>query len=248
MEKPIQTGGTLLEVTGATVTSARVVTVDVALLQASAPLLALRADGLGPGASLTTSGPCPGPHVEGEARQHGHALLARQEPAHHQRRRPRRGGEGELSPDHGGPHQPRQREHARHQQRRAPLRERRLHGGHTRRAHRLQRGTRQYRHRLQLSRLREHRRDSRRAHRRGPARKRAHHGRGHQNAGLGTITPNKALIRVDGAATRVTIGGTSLRFASSQPRARRPAALPRRPRDRRSSWRRRWPGAPPGPR
>jgi len=56
MEKPIQPGGTLLEVTGATVTSARVVTVDVALLQASAPLLALRADGLGPGASLTTSG------------------------------------------------------------------------------------------------------------------------------------------------------------------------------------------------
>lgn len=57
MEKPIQPGGTLLEVTGATVTSARVVTVDVALLQASAPLLALRADGLGPGASLTMSGP-----------------------------------------------------------------------------------------------------------------------------------------------------------------------------------------------
>jgi len=56
MEKPIQPGGTLLEVTGATVTSARVVTVDGALLQASAPLLALRADGLGPGSSLTTSG------------------------------------------------------------------------------------------------------------------------------------------------------------------------------------------------
>jgi hypothetical protein len=28
-----------------------------------------------------------------------------------------------------------------------------------------------------------------------------------KNAGLGTVTPNKALIRVDGAATRVTIGG-----------------------------------------
>ena len=55
-EKPIQAGGTLLEVAGATVTSARVVTVDVALLQASAPLLALRADALGNRASLTTSG------------------------------------------------------------------------------------------------------------------------------------------------------------------------------------------------
>ena len=56
LEKPIQAGGTLLDVAGATVTSARVVTVDVALLQASAPLLALRADALGHRASLTTSG------------------------------------------------------------------------------------------------------------------------------------------------------------------------------------------------
>ena len=55
-EKPIQPGGTLLDVAGATVTSARVVTVDVALLEASAPLLALRADALGSRASLTTSG------------------------------------------------------------------------------------------------------------------------------------------------------------------------------------------------
>jgi hypothetical protein len=55
-EKPIQPGGTLLDVTGATVTSARVVTVDQALLQASAPLLALRADALGNRASLATSG------------------------------------------------------------------------------------------------------------------------------------------------------------------------------------------------
>jgi hypothetical protein len=28
-----------------------------------------------------------------------------------------------------------------------------------------------------------------------------------KNAGLGSVTPNKALIRVDGAATRVTISG-----------------------------------------
>jgi hypothetical protein len=56
MERPIQAGGTLLDVAGATVTSARVVTVDVALLQASAPLLALRSDALGNRASLTTSG------------------------------------------------------------------------------------------------------------------------------------------------------------------------------------------------
>jgi hypothetical protein len=56
MEKPIQPGGTLLDVAGATVTSARVVTVDVALLQASAPLIALRADALGRRASLTTTG------------------------------------------------------------------------------------------------------------------------------------------------------------------------------------------------
>ena len=55
-EKPVQPGGTLLDVAGATVTSNRVVTVDVALLQASAPLLSLRADTLGNGASLTTSG------------------------------------------------------------------------------------------------------------------------------------------------------------------------------------------------
>jgi len=55
-EKPVQPGGTLLDLAGATVTSSRVVTVDVALLQASAPLLSLRADTLGNGASLTTSG------------------------------------------------------------------------------------------------------------------------------------------------------------------------------------------------
>ena len=56
VEKPIQAGGTLLDVAGATVTSARVVTVDVALLQASAPLLALRADALANRATLSTSG------------------------------------------------------------------------------------------------------------------------------------------------------------------------------------------------
>lgn len=55
-EKPIQPGGTLLDLAGATVTSGRAVTVDVALLQASAPLLALRPDPLGHGASLSTSG------------------------------------------------------------------------------------------------------------------------------------------------------------------------------------------------
>jgi hypothetical protein len=55
-EMPIQPGGTLLDVAGATVVSARAVTVDLALLQASAPLLNLHADALGHGASLTTSG------------------------------------------------------------------------------------------------------------------------------------------------------------------------------------------------
>jgi len=55
-EKPVQPGGTLLDLAGAAVTSGRAVTVDVALLQASAPLLTLRADALGNGASLTTSG------------------------------------------------------------------------------------------------------------------------------------------------------------------------------------------------
>ncbi|HEY4910420.1 MAG TPA: FecR domain-containing protein [Methylomirabilota bacterium] len=55
-EKPVQPGGTLLELAGATVTSGRAVTVDVALLQAIAPLLNLRPDALGNGASLTTSG------------------------------------------------------------------------------------------------------------------------------------------------------------------------------------------------
>ncbi len=55
-EMPIQPGGTLLDVAGATVASGRAVTVDLALLQASAPLLNLHADALGHGASLTTSG------------------------------------------------------------------------------------------------------------------------------------------------------------------------------------------------
>ena len=55
-EMPIQPGGTLLDVAGATVASARAVTVDLALLQASAPLLNLHADALGHGAALTTSG------------------------------------------------------------------------------------------------------------------------------------------------------------------------------------------------
>jgi hypothetical protein len=55
-EMPIQPGGTLLDVAGATVVSARAVTVDLALLQASASLLNLHADALGHGASLTTSG------------------------------------------------------------------------------------------------------------------------------------------------------------------------------------------------
>jgi FecR-like protein len=54
-EEPIQPGGTLLELRGAAVASARVVTVDLALLQASASLFTLHADALGHGASLTTS-------------------------------------------------------------------------------------------------------------------------------------------------------------------------------------------------
>jgi hypothetical protein len=50
-EEPIQHGGGLLDMSGATVTTQRAVTVDVALLQASALLLNLRA-----GAQLTTNG------------------------------------------------------------------------------------------------------------------------------------------------------------------------------------------------
>ena len=55
-EKPVQAGGTLLDLAGATVTTARVVTLDAALLEASAPLLNLRPDGAGNGAALATSG------------------------------------------------------------------------------------------------------------------------------------------------------------------------------------------------
>jgi hypothetical protein len=50
-EEPIQHGGGLLDMNAATVTTERAVTVDVALLQASAPLLNLRT-----GAQLTTNG------------------------------------------------------------------------------------------------------------------------------------------------------------------------------------------------
>jgi hypothetical protein len=50
-EEPIQHAGGLLEMSAATVTTQRAVTVDVALLQASAPLLSLRA-----GAQLTVNG------------------------------------------------------------------------------------------------------------------------------------------------------------------------------------------------
>lgn len=55
-EKPLQAGGTLLELAGASVTTARAVTLDVALLEASAPLLNLRPDPTGNGAALATSG------------------------------------------------------------------------------------------------------------------------------------------------------------------------------------------------
>lgn len=55
-ETPIQPGGSLLDLAGATVAAGRAVTVDMALLEASAPLLSLRADALGAAASLTTSG------------------------------------------------------------------------------------------------------------------------------------------------------------------------------------------------
>ena len=50
-DEPIQTGGGFLDMDGATVTTQRAVTVDVALLQATAPLLNLRG-----GARLTTNG------------------------------------------------------------------------------------------------------------------------------------------------------------------------------------------------
>jgi hypothetical protein len=50
-DEPIQTGGGFLDMDGATVTTQRAVTVDMALLQATAPLLKLRG-----GAQLTTNG------------------------------------------------------------------------------------------------------------------------------------------------------------------------------------------------
>jgi len=50
-DEPVQTGGGFLDMDGATVTTQRAVTVDVALLQATAPLLNLRG-----GAQLTTNG------------------------------------------------------------------------------------------------------------------------------------------------------------------------------------------------
>jgi len=50
-DEPIQTGGGFLDMDGATVTTQRAVTVDMALLQATAPLLNLRG-----GAQLTTNG------------------------------------------------------------------------------------------------------------------------------------------------------------------------------------------------
>jgi hypothetical protein len=54
-EQPLVAGGVLLELAGAGVTAQRAVTVDVALLEATAPLLRLRPGANGQGASLTTS-------------------------------------------------------------------------------------------------------------------------------------------------------------------------------------------------
>ena len=53
-EQPIQAGGPLLDAIGATATTQRAVRLDVALLQASAPLLSLRANGA-VGSQLTTT-------------------------------------------------------------------------------------------------------------------------------------------------------------------------------------------------
>jgi len=55
-EKPVQAAGTLLDLAGATVATARAVTLDAALLEASAPLLNLRPDAAGNGAALAASG------------------------------------------------------------------------------------------------------------------------------------------------------------------------------------------------
>ena len=54
-EQPLLASGVLLDLAGASVTTPRAVTVDVALLEATAPLLRLRPDANGQGASLTTS-------------------------------------------------------------------------------------------------------------------------------------------------------------------------------------------------
>src|SRR5215467_1936801 len=54
-EQPLASGGALLDLAGARVTARRAVTVDVALLEATAPLLQLRADGNGNGATLATA-------------------------------------------------------------------------------------------------------------------------------------------------------------------------------------------------
>ena len=53
-EQPLASGGALLDLAGARVTARRAVTVDLALLEATAPLLQLRADGNGNGATLAT--------------------------------------------------------------------------------------------------------------------------------------------------------------------------------------------------
>jgi hypothetical protein len=54
-EQPIQAAGSLFEAVGATATTQRAVRLDVALLQASAPLLSLRANGAVASALTTTS-------------------------------------------------------------------------------------------------------------------------------------------------------------------------------------------------
>ncbi len=54
-EAPIQAAGSLFEAVGATATTQRAVRLDVALLQASAPLLSLRANGAVAGGLTTTS-------------------------------------------------------------------------------------------------------------------------------------------------------------------------------------------------
>ena len=177
-DKPLSTGGTLFQADGATVNTQQAVRVDMALLEATAPLIA-------PDARQHRHLGRRRDHPDGPQQDDGlgQSRGAGRQPAQRVERRARQRRGRELPACRGRSREPAERKRPQHLQRRAALRQRRVHRQHLGRARGVRRDRRQHPVGVEQplrGRLRADQRHPRGVLGRGHGRQRLHRRRRHQ--------------------------------------------------------------------